>query len=54
MHRCFEQDVRAYNNGKAFACDGSKYANVRDGLKGMEFVEAAVKSSSNGASWVDL
>ena len=30
------------------------YPTVEDGIKGMEFVEAAVKSSSKGAVWVKL
>ena len=54
LHRCFEQDVRAYNDGKPFACDGNMYANVHDGLNGMAFIQAAVKSSSDGSTWVDL
>ncbi len=54
LHRSFEQDVRAYNEGQPFSCDGSKYANVDDGYKGMAFVEAAVKSSSEGSTWTAL
>ncbi len=30
-------------------CDGSRYANVHDGLKHMKFVEAAVASSKNNS-----
>ena len=45
LHRSFEADVRKYNAGKKFACDGSKYANVHDGVKHMKFIEAAVKSA---------
>jgi len=45
LHRSFEADVRKYNAGKKFSCDGSKYANVYDGVKHMKFIEAAVKSA---------
>ncbi|MGD0092097.1 MAG: Gfo/Idh/MocA family oxidoreductase [Planctomycetota bacterium] len=45
LHRFFEQDVRAYNDGKYTPADGSKYATVHDGVQHMKFIEAAVKSS---------
>lgn len=54
LHRCFEQDVRLYNDGKPFACDGTKYANIDDGYTGMAFIEAAVKSSNDGNAWVSM
>lgn len=53
LHRCFEQDVRAYLDKRPFACDGSKYANVEDGRAGIAFVAAAVKSSASG-EWCAL
>ena len=54
LHREFEKDVRLYNDGKPFKCDGSRYANVYDGLKHMKFVEAAVESSKNDSRPVAL
>jgi len=54
LHRSFEADVRAYNDGKPFACDGSKYANVTDGRIGIAFVTAAVESSKRGNVWVPM
>lgn len=54
LHRCFEADVRAYNDKLAFACDGSKYANVEDGRMGIYFIEKAVESSSKGGVWVEM
>ncbi len=48
LHRCFEADVRAYQAGEAFSCDGSKYANVEDGRMGIAFIDAAVESSEKG------
>jgi predicted dehydrogenase len=52
LHRCFEEDVRAYNKGKKWNDDGTRYANIEDGRKGMAFVEAAVKSSKAGGKSV--
>jgi len=54
LHASFEDDVRKYNAGKKFACDGSKYANVDDGVAHMKFVEAAVKSSKSGGKPVKM
>jgi predicted dehydrogenase len=54
LHRCFEEDVRAYNDKRPFSCDGSKYANVVDGRIGIAFVSAAVESSRNNSAWVSM
>jgi len=54
LHRCFEADVRAYNDKKPFKCDGAKYANVEDGRMGIYFITKAVDSSSKGGAWVDM
>ncbi|MBL7133218.1 MAG: Gfo/Idh/MocA family oxidoreductase [Phycisphaerae bacterium] len=54
LHRQFEKDVRLYNDGKKFSCDGSRYANVHDGVQHMKFVEAAVQSAKNNSAPVAL
>jgi len=54
LHRCFEADVRAYLDKKPFNCDGSKYANVDDGVMGIRFITKCVESSSKGGAWIDL
>jgi len=54
LHRCFEADVRAYEEGRPWSSDGSKYANVLDGWMGIAFVETAVKSSKSGNVWLDM
>ncbi len=54
LHRCFEADVRAYEAGKPWQSDGSKYANVEDGRVGIAFVAAAVESSQKGGEWVQM
>ncbi|MGC6455264.1 MAG: Gfo/Idh/MocA family protein [Coraliomargaritaceae bacterium] len=54
LHRDFERDVRAYQSGEDWSCDGSKYANVEDGRMGLAFIQAAVASSSGDGSWVSI
>ena len=54
LHRDFETDVRAYNAGQTFNCDGSKYANVEDGRIGLAFIDAAVRSSAADGAWAEL
>ena len=54
LHRCFEADVRAYQAGEPFECDGAKYANVADGRMGIAFIDAAVKSQVEGGAWVKV
>jgi predicted dehydrogenase len=54
LHRCFEQDVRAYLDKKPFNCDGSKYATVADGRTGIAFIAAAVKSHEQDGAWVEM
>ncbi len=54
LHRCFEADVRKWKEGKEFNCDGSKYANVEDGWKGIAFIETAVKSSNENGKWTKM
>ncbi len=54
LHRCFEADVRAYEEGKPWEADGAKYANVEDGRVGIAFVTAAVESSQKGGAWVEM
>ncbi len=56
IHREFEKDVRAWQNGEEWNCDGSRYANVEDGRMGLAFIDAAVTSHHNNNAWtkVDL
>ncbi len=51
LHRCFEADVRKWEAGEPFKCDGSKYANVEDGWTGIAFIETALKSTKNKGAW---
>lgn len=54
LHRSFEADVRRYKAGRKFECDGSKYANVHDGVMHMKFIAAAVKSARNNSRSMKL
>jgi predicted dehydrogenase len=54
LHRCFEADVRKWKAGEEFNCDGSKYANVEDGWKGIAFIETAVKSTQKKGAWTPM
>jgi predicted dehydrogenase len=54
LHRGFEADVRKWEAGEPFKCDGSKYANVQDGWKGLAFIETALKSTKNKGAWCKM
>jgi len=54
LHRCFEADIRKYQAGESFSCDGSKYANVEDGWMGIAFIETCLKSSKKKGAWTTL
>jgi hypothetical protein len=54
LHRCFEEDVRAFQEGRFRGEDGTRYATVEDGRAGLAFLEAAVRSSENDHAWVSL
>ncbi|MEW6250977.1 MAG: Gfo/Idh/MocA family oxidoreductase [Planctomycetota bacterium] len=54
LHRCFEQDVRAWQAGEYRPADGSKYATVADGRMGIAFIEAAVRSAQKEGNWVEM
>ena len=54
LHRCFEEDVRAFQAGNYQREDGSRYATVEDGRMGIAFVSAAYESSQQDHIWVEL
>ncbi len=54
LHRCFETDVRAYLKRTFSGQDGSQYATVEDGRKGIAFLVAAVESNNQDHCWVDV
>ncbi|WP_394650118.1 Gfo/Idh/MocA family oxidoreductase, partial [uncultured Deinococcus sp.] len=50
IYRDFAAHVRAQTAGKAHS---PAYPTIADGVRGVEFVEAAIESASSG-SWVNL
>jgi len=54
LHRCFEADVRKWQAGEPFKCDGSKYASVEDGWMGLAFIETALKSTAKKGAWTKM
>jgi predicted dehydrogenase len=50
----FTRAVRAHIDGQPLAMSDYTFPNVRDGLRGMEFIHAAVESAKRNAAWVDL
>jgi len=54
LHRCFEADVRRWQAGGKFSCDGAKYANVEDGWTGIAFIDACVKSGGKRGAWTAM
>lgn len=51
LHREFEKDVRAYQAGEPWSCDGHKYANIDDGRMGLSFIDACIKSDNADGAW---
>ena len=50
----FARAVRAHLDGRPLAPADQDFPTVRDGLRGMEFIHAAVESANAGARWVEL
>lgn len=46
--------IRAHIDGKPLAPADYNFPTVRDGLRGMEFIQAAVESAEKGSIWVEL
>lgn len=50
----FVRAVRAHLDGKPLVAADYTFPTVQDGLRGMEFIHAAVESAQRNAAWVDL
>jgi len=50
----FTRAVRAHLDGRPLPMSDYEFPTVRDGLRGMEFIHAAVESANRNAAWVDL
>ena len=53
LYRSFMECIHAREAG-AFTEDMIDFPTVRDGVEGVEFVEACLKSAQNGNIWVDM
>ena len=50
----FVHAVRAHLDGQPLAPANYAFPTVHDGLRGMEFIHAAVESANRNAAWTDL
>lgn len=46
--------IRRHLDGQPLATDEYEFPTVHDGLRGMQFIHAAVQSANAGSTWVDL
>lgn len=56
IYRNFANHIRAVNDGRKLAKDDPAldYPKIQDGVRGMAFIEAVVKSSRKNAAWTKL
>ncbi|MBL6765397.1 MAG: Gfo/Idh/MocA family oxidoreductase [Verrucomicrobiae bacterium] len=56
IYKNFAQHIRARLDGVAVPADApaQDYPRIQDGVRGMAFIEAVVKSSKNNAAWTGL
>ncbi len=54
IYLAFANAVRAYKPGKKISASKYDFPDIEDGVKGMAFVEAVVKSSRSNQKWIKL
>lgn len=54
LYRNFAQAVRDVEDGKPFKASEYDFPSVDDGVRGMQFIETVVESSTQGAVWLDF
>ncbi len=54
IYRNFAADIAADLAGETAPATATDYPTIQDGVRGMAFIEAVVKSSSNNAAWTKL
>ncbi len=54
LYRCFALTLDARLAGRQPAPEHVDFPTVEDGLRGMAFIDSAVRSSANGAEWIEL
>lgn len=50
----FASAVRDAEAGKAVRAEDYDFPSVRDGVRGMQFIETVVASSKQGATWIEF
>ena len=54
IYRNFAADITAELSGEPAPSYAKDYPTIKDGVRGMAFIEAVVKSSQNNAAWTEL
>ncbi len=54
IYRNFAADITATLTGDAPSAYAKDYPTIQDGIRGMAFIDAVVKSSQNNAAWTSL
>ena len=54
IYRNFAADIAAEHSGEPAPSYAKDYPTIKDGVRGMAFIEAVVKSSQNNAAWTQL
>lgn len=54
IYRNFAADIAADLSGSTAPAHAKDYPSIQDGIRGMAFIEAVVKSSQNNAAWTPL
>ncbi|MGE9293013.1 MAG: gfo/Idh/MocA family oxidoreductase, partial [Puniceicoccales bacterium] len=54
IYRSFAADLRRVLGGEAGSESSADYPGIEDGIRGLAFIEACVKSSQNNAAWTPL
>jgi predicted dehydrogenase len=54
LYRAFESTVRGWQQTRMALIDGSRFATVKDGWKGIAFIQACVESNKKNGAWVRM
>ena len=54
IYRNFAADIAGELSGEPAPSYAKEYPTIKDGVRGMAFIEAVVKSSQNNAAWTEL
>ena len=54
MYRAFTYALLKKVNGEELTCEDLDFPNVDDGIRGVRFITASLKSSRNGAVWTEV